>query len=410
MSSIDPLLFSELDLRRVLDAQLRTMVDEIDKYDARRLLNTSVDDLAEYFVRKFQVAAPSLQDGQAAVAADEEGIDVSHDPSRYLSDRSRPFYLPGTRFTVRVPFTGDAELFRCQPSQFTLNPPRGRASEKILFVSHLAMNPEENEIKEWCNRSLASIRAYLETIAKDVVPFNAGLPEQARGRIEARRARLLKSQRVAASLGFKLEARADAPRTYAVELRPASPPPPPRASTAAYVPEPALADVQYKQILSILRPMGSTMERDPSAFRGLGEEKLRTFFLAALNSHFQGGATGETFNAAGRTDILIRVDDQNIFVAECKVWKGSESLRQAIDQALSYLVWRDTKVAILLFSRFNKDFTAVLRQIDPTVRSHACFKRELDRLSDSESAYRCHHPDDTNRELTLTVMAFHLPK
>jgi hypothetical protein len=35
-----------------------------------------------------------------------------------------------------------------------------------------------------------------------------------------------------------------------------------------------------------------------------------------LNRHFEGAATGETFNHRGKTDILIRVDGKNIFIAE----------------------------------------------------------------------------------------------
>jgi hypothetical protein len=36
------------------------------------------------------------------------------------------------------------------------------------------------------------------------------------------------------------------------------------------------------------------------------EEDLRQHFLAQLNGHFEGSATGETFNYEGKTDILIR--------------------------------------------------------------------------------------------------------
>jgi hypothetical protein len=61
--------------------------------------------------------------------------------------------------------------------------------------------------------------------------------------------------------------------------------------------------------------------------------------------------SSETFNAAGKTDILIRVEDRNIFVAECKFWKGEKHFIPTIDQLLSYTSWRDTKTAIILFNR-----------------------------------------------------------
>jgi hypothetical protein len=104
------------------------------------------------------------------------------------------------------------------------------------------------------------------------------------------------------------------------------------------------------------------MERSPSAFSGLDEEALRTHFQIPLNGKFQGMASGETFNAASKTDILIKHEDRILFVAECKFWKGAQSLTDAISQLLSYMTWRETKAAILLFNQ-NKNFSSVLDQI-----------------------------------------------
>jgi len=91
---------------------------------------------------------------------------------------------------------------------------------------------------------------------------------------------------------------------------------------------------------------------------------------------YSGQATGETFNAHGRTDILIRVDGKNIFIAECKFWKGGEYLVEAIIQLLGYTSWRDTKTAILIFNR-NKNLSAVLTQIPEIFKKHPNFKKQV---------------------------------
>jgi hypothetical protein len=44
---------------------------------------------------------------------------------------------------------------------------------------------------------------------------------------------------------------------------------------------------------------------------------------------------GETFNFEGKTDILIRVEALNVFIAECKLWKGEKQFLATIDQLLS---------------------------------------------------------------------------
>lgn len=184
---------------------------------------------------------------------------------------------------------------------------------------------------------------------------------------------------------------------------------PPRASTAPYKPEPALEMAEYENILQILRNMAHVMELSPSAFKGMGEEDLRTHFLVQLNGHYEGGATGETFNYEGKTDILLRVNGKNIFIGECKFWGGPKKLLETIDQLLGYSSWRDNKTAIILFNT-RKDFSAVLDAIIPTVASHKNHKRTVGQVGDSSYRFIFAHRDDTNREMVLTVQAYDVPK
>src|SRR5687767_3238803 len=87
-------------------------------------------------------------------------------------------------------------------------------------------------------------------------------------------------------------------------------------------PEPTLSVKDYESVLSIAGNMVAVMERSPKAFESMGEEDIRQHFLVQLNGQYEGQATGETFNSEGKTDILIRVEGRNVFIAECKFWKG----------------------------------------------------------------------------------------
>jgi hypothetical protein len=127
-----------------------------------------------------------------------------------------------------------------------------------------------------------------------------------------------------------------------------------------------------------------------------------------LNGHFEGQATGETFNYQGKTDILIRSEGKNIFIGECKFWSGPKKLIETIDQLLGYSSWRDTKVAIIVFNR-KKDFTKVLESIQVTSETHSNYKRQLESKSETIFRYIFAHKDDQNRELFLTIMAFDVP-
>lgn len=155
--------------------------------------------------------------------------------------------------------------------------------------------------------------------------------------------------------------------------------------------------------------MAQVMERSPSAFSTMDEESLRSHFLVQLNGHYEGQATGETFSYEGKTDILIRSDGKNIFIAECKFWDGPKKLTKTINQLLGYSSWRDTKVAVIVFNR-NKDFTNVLEVIKSTANEHPNCKRELDSHSETFFRFTFSHRDDANRELTLTIVAFDVPK
>ena len=165
----------------------------------------------------------------------------------------------------------------------------------------------------------------------------------------------------------------------------------------------------YEQALKIMQDMALVMERSPDAFKTMDEEALRQHFLVQLNGQFEGKATGETFNMAGKTDILLREGERNVFIAECKFWKGPKAFGEAIDQLLGYATWRDGKTAILVFNRGTETST-VLAGIDATVKAHASFKRAVNWPHESGFRYVLHGVGDANRELTLTVLVFHVPK
>lgn len=168
-----------------------------------------------------------------------------------------------------------------------------------------------------------------------------------------------------------------------------------------------MAEQDYREALRVLRDQAIALERTPSLAAKLKEEEIRDVLLIGLNGQFEGKAGGELFNGGGKTDILIRVDNRNIFIGECKVWHGEKSMDEAHEQLFSYLVWRDTKAAILLFIR-NKDVTAVIRKAVAKIWKHPNFKR--DRLSNREGEYEftMHASDDPEREIHLTFIPFAL--
>ena len=331
-------LFSEYDMHALLEGRREALRKEVASIDGNRLLNTSVADLCAYFVDNFQLNSPVLLEDKAVVEQQEAQIDVSNDFNRHILDRSRPFYVPGAEVTLQVPFEGEAQFFRVRPSKFTSTFPvaavRGNTLSLSVCLTELTAE-DTKDVKSQFDRLLGEIKNYLNWIADDVKPLNDELGALARQAIESRRQKLLAAQNLVASLGFPLKRRDDAPTTYAApEVRRKAVPELPKASTAPFAPEPALDMENYEHILKVVSSMVQVMERSPNAFRNMKEEDIRIHFLVQLNGQYEGNATGETFNLFGKTDILIRVQDRNIFIAECKFWNGPKTLVKSIDQIL----------------------------------------------------------------------------
>lgn len=171
---------------------------------------------------------------------------------------------------------------------------------------------------------------------------------------------------------------------------------------------PDAQDDFYEQALEAIRHMATVMERSPASFASMGEEDLRQHFLVQLSWNHAGSATAETFNHRGKTDILVRKDGQNAFIAECKFWKGPEAFKAALAQLLGYATWRDKKLALLIFNR-SKNLTHALRAIAQTLTNAETFVRREDGKTETEVHCILRHPEDPERELRLAVLVFEVP-
>ena len=403
-------LFSRTPWFDIEKYRLEELKNEIDIWGENELLSTSTEDLCKYFVDKYRIDIPILNTDDIVVDQEETQVDVRGDVSYNIVDPSQPFHVPGIRIEITVPFTGNGGAFTYQAGTSLPIPMSVSViQERLVFVITGEDLKADKVLKE-INSTLDEIDNYLTSLRRNADRLISQLDSTARQCIERRKERLLANQNLVASLGFKLKERNDSSKTYtAPEVRRRITPTPPQASSQPYQPEPILNESNYEHILGVIENMAQVMEYSPAAFSDMGEEVLRWHFLVQLNGHYEGQATGETFNYEGKTDILIRSKGKNIFIAECKYWNGSEKLKEAINQLLGYSSWRDTKVAVIIFNR-NKDFTNVLNSIKSTTKKHPNCKRELDQRSETSFRFIFSHRDDTNREMTLTVLAFDVPK
>jgi hypothetical protein len=177
------------------------------------------------------------------------------------------------------------------------------------------------------------------------------------------------------------------------------------------LPTTGFADELYEDVLKTLSAYGRDIETKPRVYGGQDEEGLRDHFLTMLGSRYKSTtATGETFNKGGKTDIMLK-DDQanNLFIAECKWWKGAGIFQNTISQLFdNYVTWRDTKLAVLFFVD-NKDFSNVLDQIKGEAALHPYFVRFVSKRNDTDFSFIFRQKDDPSHQVKLEILFFHFP-
>ena len=157
-----------------------------------------------------------------------------------------------------------------------------------------------------------------------------------------------------------------------------------------------------------MRNMSLEIERHPNSFSTLNEKSIRDHFLVQLNGHYEGEATGETFNALGKTDILILVENKNVFIAECKFWRGKKGFESAIEQLFRYLTWRDTKAALLIFNR-TKNSNSVRSKMHKSIESNSQYVKTESHGPVGDSRYIFIKESEPGKEIILTTQIYDIP-
>lgn len=409
-------LFAEQDLADVLRATTQSIPKRVNQVGKDQFLASSDEQLVEHFFSELSVEHLVLHEDQRQMEQQETEVDVSGDFDRGLDDDlGGPKLIPGTRVTVTIPFTGDAELWKCKPNpchfSFPLGkaiPPRRGECGYVVFTIEQAHDRPEEQFKQALDKFLNDTRDHIENQTRQIEAFNANLPKHIQQAATARRERLKRHEGLSQVLDIPLKPREGVPsiEPIRIEKKITKPLPPPPKS--GFKPEPGITKELYEAILNITRHEGRTFETTPKTYAKLEEEELRDILLAHLNGHFEGGATGETFRKLGKTDIRIEDEERAAFVAECKVWRGQQELGEAVNQLIGYLTWRDCKAALVVFNKEVAGFTQLLEKLPEALCTHPFFIKDLGQQGDGEWRFVFRSEEDENRLITVHVFLFNL--
>lgn len=398
--------FCEIDSFSFKDNLLKNLKAQILQKGKDYILKVDEEEFIQYLVSEFELEP-------LVIHFDSEIIEKPTVRKEWVEDR---FYRE--RYEVEVyncrvsyPYEGSSILFRVQPSSYVMRSSEISLNElkKLVSTDFKLYKQDPQEFQNTKMEMRRSAFANLDNVNAEVRGWNTNLEQTVRSYFLQEKAKLQGENDFFAAINVKID-----PDTTSVFSAPTIKkkviPQPQVSKNKEFVSEPAMAKAMYDDILKVIYDFGKSMEKKPSTYHGKDEESLRDQFLVLLETRYDSTtATGETFNKSGKTDIILKYanDGTNLFVAECKFWRGNVEFQKAISQLFDrYLTWRDSKVALIFFVD-NKDFSKVIETIRDEAKSHQYFVKELPSRGETSFSYIFRLPIDSSKEAFLEIIAFH---
>jgi hypothetical protein len=401
-------IFAESNLSDYFMNNNNMLQKHIEQEKDNYILNVNEHEYKQFLINKFTIKRPELYFEGICISDYEKPIPAEYFPPGYDVYRGKSY--PRQTIVYHIPISGNIEVLKLRPSTYRSDSLKVCIEEQCLCFEIINYDNKPEDVKIKAQNSIGYIKIMLDYLNREIDSYNSGLQGSIDNLFFGRKQKILSKSNFLASLEIPIKVSNNMPGTYSVP----TPPLPkiiinkPIVTETEYKPEPSLNQTIYQQILQIIFDLGKTFERLPATYMNKSEEELRDHFLLYLAPRFEGSATGETFNKIGKTDILIRYQNSNVFIAECKFWNGKISYLKTITQLLGYLTWRDSKAAVILFVK-NIDFSSVIQVVENVTSEHSNYLGYVNKVYDSWFNYRFHINGDCNREVKIAVILFHMP-
>jgi len=410
-------LFAKGSILDLLEYRKRQAMEAIRAMSANQVMEASDERLQEHFLGKFDLDPLTLYLDKSEKKFEEVSIET-RDSFTYDIPRGGSLTIPGVKLTLRIPFSGDANLWEITPSMYSLNHPRGQIvplgrdgiGYLTISVSSSQHQADAGRLENDLNSQLINVQSMIGNQISNIQQFRTELSRLVADAIRERRSRAELMFGLAQKLNLPLNQKDGTPVVSPIKVERRLIVPLPPSTSTQFKAQPGITDESYELILNAIRSQGRTFERAPGTFQKFDEEELRDVILANLNTHFVDRATGETFCRRGKTDIHITEEDRAAFIGECKVWSGEKELQRGLQQLLSYLTWRHCKSALIVFNKDRAKFIELLEKAPAALRNaDKLFLQDLVSNSDKgEWRMLFRSPEDDGHEVTVHLFLFNL--
>jgi hypothetical protein len=380
---------------------------DIDNKSKEYILGVNEEEYINYLINEYSVEPLILYD-------ESEKIDKPIIRKEKFTDdfpREYEYELEVYYFTIRYTFSGSAVLFKIRPSSYTMTTYEAKIDENNKTVSLTFKIYEQNAEKFKREKSEVYKSAFTNITNVNIFAneWNASIEGIVNKLFRDVKDKFLKENDFFAAINISTNSETESifsvPAVKKITI-----PQPKIDKNKEFASVPSMSKTMYADILKVIYDAGKSMEKKPALYKAKDEEGLRDQFLFILETRYESvTATGETFNKKGKTDIILKYsgDNSNLFVAECKFWKGASKFHQAINQLFDrYLTWRDSKVALIFFVN-NKDFSRTLETAQKECSQHEYYVKTNGKNGESSFSYIFNLPNDKQKEVYLEVIFFH---
>jgi hypothetical protein len=400
-------LFTD-DILAMLEGAKQSIRRKILDEDKDYLLNIPEEEYTDFITQDYNYGQLTIIDDSLRIAGTSEK--VSHQRGNFFDE---VYEVRQQSIKLEIDFTGDSRLLYIQPGNrlvWTLN---ATVTGNTIGFTVDDWNNNPTQLKQDINTQRNNLVTQAGHVNREIAGVRSQLKQYASGQLAVRKEELNRFSQAIVGLGIPVTKKDDVPKTFAIPTAkitkkievsdivrakmPASKP---------SLPDPTLAESIYNDILETIHGVGKVIERLPNIYKDRDENSLRDLLLLYLEPRYT-SAAGEVFNSKGKTDILIRYDNSNAFIAELKFWEGQKHFSETIDQLFGYLTWRDSKTALVIFCK-NKDFSSVLADVKQLLENHERLVDIVTVHDDSWLKCKLRFPDDTTKEVFLSVLLFHL--
>jgi hypothetical protein len=394
-------------------SKAQEIVEEIESQPDEYFESVPIEEFAEYLVAKFTIDDfPTLIWEEIQMEFSETEVAGRDLPRTFdVSDPSKRFKMKVVEY--HVPIEGNSGFLRFRQSNIistavtygTLS-----INGNILCFSFTDVYNDPSKVESAFNTSKNTVNGKISGVKKEFDAYNRDLRGFIQVEINKRVQKINHTNDYKSKFKYPIKKK-NVPTAFESPriVKKKKITPKPVGLTNGANKQRFISDEDYMHILGLLQDFGKNWEHHPEIYKGKGEEALRDQLIFVLAPNIEGVVAGEAYNKKGKTDIAIKHESTNLFIGECKIWKGPQVFTKTIDQILGYLTWRDSKAAIMMFVP-NQEISAVKSAADETAKSHSNFVRVLEVINEGWVNYRFHLENDPGTYLSLAVQLYHLPE